>query len=68
MRDPRVNPRPGDVLRKGESVVEMIKCDRGNYQFRFAGIMRDCPRMHSWDDDWLAEFRKWASDAEVVNA
>jgi hypothetical protein len=63
-RDPRVNPRSGDVLRKGASTVEVTTVTYG-FGFRFFGQSKDMPPMPEWDKPWKRAWRKWAKDATV---
>ncbi len=67
-RDPRIDPRPGDVLRKKTSTVTLTRCEPNTYCFEFSGLGCDIPPLTAWQDEWLPEFRKWARDAEVVIA
>jgi hypothetical protein len=50
-RDPRVDPRPGDVLRGGGLRREVIDL----------GDVYGAPYQ-----EWLAKWREWAANAEVV--
>lgn len=67
-RDPRVDPRPGDVFRKRRSTVTIDHATGEALRFTFDGNIRDMPPLTSWYDDWVEPWRKWAKDAEVVDA
>lgn len=53
-RDPRIDPRPGDVIRNGSQEIEVIGTSHGIIKFRNTkgGAMG---AFH------LQEFRRWAS-------
>jgi hypothetical protein len=71
-RDPRVDPRQGDILRKGNET-------RNVYQI-FTPDLRFQPVVTCWfEKNWMGlkrgyvspyikAFRKWASKAEVLHA
>jgi hypothetical protein len=68
MRDPRVDPQPGDALRKGNETRRVVArydrdggCGYLDCELRVDGIAR-MPVF-----PWLSQWRRWAKDAEVVN-
>jgi hypothetical protein len=65
-RDPRLDPRPGDRFRKGESAVTITRATTGTLAFTFSGKLSKAPPMVPWHKPWLPVFRRWAKDAEVV--
>lgn len=65
-RDARVDPRPGDVLRKGPSVVTVVRATENDFRFDFTGFAADAPPLVAWYAPWLPSWRKWAKNAKVV--
>lgn len=67
-RDPRIDPQPGDVLRKGTLRREVIGID-------FIGITDPIKAVIVFDGGWIkpprrklptmGQFRKWAANATV---
>lgn len=68
VRDPRKNPKAGDVFRKGAATVEILCCLGGSFSFRLEGDVSQSPPFTDWDRPWMPPFVKWASDAEVIHA
>lgn len=68
MRNPRIDPAPGDRFWKGESVTTIVTAKEGNLSFTFCGKISEAPPMVAWDKPWLPSFRKWAKSADVVEA
>ncbi len=66
MRDPRVDPKPGDRFRKGESVATIVQYSGVTLSFTFCGRLCDSPPMVAWNQPWLPAFRRWAKDADVI--
>lgn len=67
-RDPRVNPKPGDVLRDGVHRISVTTVDR---QIRYTltrsngyGINAIPMHCHMAKKSW----REWAKNAEVIDA
>lgn len=71
MRDPRIDPRPGDVLMKRGSVRavrgisvsgEYLLCDDQSAADYVSGL-------RNWElvTPWMWQWRKWAADAEVIH-
>lgn len=65
-RDPRIDPMPGDVLRKGDGIAEVCTVAVNTFNFKWDGPMVNAPAMTHWSEDWRGAWRKWASDAEIV--
>lgn len=65
-RDPRVDPLPGDVLRKGQSTVTVCMVEDQGFGFSFKGQAKDMPPMPTWDKPWRGPWRRWAKGAEVI--
>lgn len=61
-RDPRVNPRPGDVVlgKDAASVVSCIKSTSKRVHYQI-GPLRAVNTMP------ITEWRRWAKDAEVIH-
>jgi hypothetical protein len=66
MRDPRMDPRPGDRFKKRESTATITGCSGEHLAFTFCGKLSDAPPMVAWYEPWLPSFRDWAKDAEVI--
>lgn len=65
-RDPRVNPIPGDVLRKGGWDVTIAEAGKHNFGYTASGIGGSVPPMLEWHKTWRPVWRKWAKDAEII--
>lgn len=65
-RDPRLDPRPGDVLAKGESKVHVCRAGISDFGYSFEGNGKDMPPMVHWSDDWRPSWRKWAANAKII--
>ena len=62
MRDPRVEPQPGDVIKKHSATREVVRTvteRKGNevYYSNNSGKNFNC---------WITSWRTWAQDAKVV--
>jgi hypothetical protein len=74
-RDPRVDPRPGDWLKKGKEnryVDEFHpKHNRGGY-FIQGWVLIACKfepsGYRAWKSPSIQQWRKWAEKAEVIHA
>jgi hypothetical protein len=60
MRDPRINPMPGDVLSRGNLTRTVIAYSRGEVQY-LGGKRGDLKRAY-----WITTWQDWAKDAEVL--
>ncbi len=60
-RDPRVDPRPDDILTKASGARVIVMAWAGGVKYRALGAV---------DETWttLDEWRKWAKNAEVIHA
>jgi predicted NAD/FAD-dependent oxidoreductase len=72
-RDPRVDPKPGDVLQRvsasgkieSRRIIECRQQDHGPAYFvTFVRVFRRAPDSMK-QFHWLKQFRKWAATAEV---
>lgn len=69
MRDPRAEPRPGDVLRKGKYQRHISRVD-GSISTAWVYYGRkivETPSVNYWNSCTLAGWRRWAKNAEVVS-
>jgi hypothetical protein len=66
-RDPRIDPKPGDVLRKSASTVTIDRISAHGVTYTFDGLPSEMPPMTRWDRPFLPEWRKWAATAEVIS-
>lgn len=69
-RDPRVDPRAGDVVRKGDKTRRVLEVSRRNewegrqvYAVRF---LRSSPRGEAGASNWLDQWVAWCRGASVV--
>lgn len=60
-RDPRSDPRPGDVLRKGERTRIVLSAKPLG-----AGFMVSYNSGKRTHDTWISTWREWCRGAEVV--
>ncbi len=60
-RDPRVDPKPGDVLAKDSRVREVVRVGRLVIVFRFQFGWKEYERL-------IPNWPIWAHDAEVLHA
>ena len=67
MRDPKLDPRPGDVFGKGGGTAEIMTADGMSFGWRWAGLPKFAPPMPPVHSDWRPGFRKWAATAEVIS-
>lgn len=67
MRDPRVDPRAGDVFVKGSGRAEITRATGMSLVFTFEGRFSDCIPMKAWNEEWVPSFREWAKDATVIH-
>jgi hypothetical protein len=65
MRDPRTDPRPGDVLRKGSTQRTVVAVFGNCVTCCVEGM--GATRRGGYIAPWLSQFRRWAKDAEVLD-
>lgn len=64
-RDPRVNPKAGDVLRRGKETRVVERVDMGKARTKCTVVSRPYPWSGYPNTD---QWRRWAKDAEVIHA
>lgn len=59
-RDPRKEPRPGDVVRKGQITRTVTEFDQNNVRYRSSvrSMIGFC---------WITTWQTWAAGAEVID-
>lgn len=67
-RDPRLDPQPGDVLRKGKRTRRIYDVGEKYLEVREfretgSGEVEVLPRY-----PWISQWRRWAKDAEVIKS
>ena len=68
LRDPRRDPKPGDVFRKQSAIVSIDRSDKCSFIFRANGWCDDMALLlPCWNEPWLPLFRQWAKGAEVLH-
>ena len=59
-RDPRKDPKPGDVLRNGFKTLHVLFSDSRMVRYKLGALK---PVLHADSEGW----REWAKDAEVIH-
>lgn len=68
-RDPRTDPRPGDVMRKGKETREVVRMQTRNDGVVWRLVTRCTATDRNWQWDGypiMDQWRRWAKGAEVV--
>ena len=64
-RDPRVDPRPGDVVRKGRITRFVTEGYRG--RIVYAKRVSEVPRASGSFSCWITTWQDWARNATVLH-
>lgn len=68
-RDPRIDPRSGDALRKGKETREVTRlmCRKDGVPWKLETRCTATDRTWPWTGyPTVGQWRRWAKDAEVV--
>ena len=64
-RDPRVDPRPGDAMRKGK--IARFVTERDGNHIIYARKVGEVPRASGSFTCWITTWQDWAKDATVLH-
>ncbi len=67
IRDPRIDPKTGDVLRIGDSTVMICYASRERIVLALTTWPKDISPISEWGKPWREPWQKFAANAEVIH-